>query len=153
VEGVTVRRARRSLGSKIVLTVLWLNFVALWLRVYHITTFADAFGSFLSIAGLISAYAVVVAWWIVHNLRIHWKKGPRRDARIVPFMATHDSLHRYIASRVDLRHRQEIIVDVIADRKVFLAAPAQNPKEEIFTGVMGSRSKSPSDSRDARALQ
>ena len=129
-EGVAVRRARSSMGSKIVLTLLWINFVALWLRVYHITSIADAFGSFLSIAGLFSVYVVVVGWWVIHNLRIHWKKGPRRGTRIVPFMATHDSLHRYISSRVDLRHGQEIIVDVVGDRKVFLAAPPQQTEQE-----------------------
>ena len=152
-EGVTVRRARRSLGSKIVLTVLWLNFVALWLRVYHITTIADAFGSFLSVAGLISAYVVVVTWWIIHNLRIHWKKGPRRGARVLPFMATHDSLHRYISTRIDLHHRQEIIVDVVNDRKVFIAAPVSQTGEVVFNGVRESHLKLPSDSRDARAIQ
>jgi len=137
VEGVTVRRARSSLGSKIVLTVLWLNFVALWLRVYHITSFTDAFGSILSIGGLISAYGVLVVWWIIHNIRIHKTKGPRRGARVVPFLATHDSLHRYISSRIDLRHQQEIIVDVVADRKVFMAAPAVQPEEAVLTGVGG----------------
>jgi hypothetical protein len=147
VEGVTVRRARRSLGSKIVLTVLWVNFVALWLRVYHITSISDAFGSFLSIAGLISAYGVLVVWWIIHNLRIYRKKGPRRGARVVPFLATHDSLHRYISSRVDLRHQQEIIVDVVADRKVFIAAPAAQPEEPELTGVTGGHSQSLRDSR------
>ena len=141
-DGVTVKRARSSLFSKIVLTALWLNFAAFWFRVYHVTSISDAFGSFLSIAGLISAYGILVACWIIHNLRIHRKKGPRRGARIVPFMATHDHLRRYISSRVDLRHAQEIIVEIVGDRKVFVAATAPQPEEHVLAGMTEERSNS-----------
>jgi hypothetical protein len=135
VEGFTVRRARSSLVSKIVLTALWLNFAAFWLRVYHLTSIADAFGSFVSLAVLISAYGVVVGWWIVHNLRIHRRKGPRRGARVVPYMATHDTLHRYISNKVDLHRGREILVDVIGDRKIFTAVADRPSAERVLAGV------------------
>jgi hypothetical protein len=150
VEGVTVKRARSSLASKIVLTALWLNFAAFWYRVYHLTSISDAFGSFLSVAVLISAYGFVVGCWIIHNLRIHRKKGPRRGARIVPFVATHDSLHRYISTRADLRHCQEIIVDVVGERKVFIAATTPLPEHLVYTGMTDGQSDAPSSTHALR---
>jgi hypothetical protein len=113
---------------------LWLNFVALWLRVYRITTISDVTDSVNYLGGLISAYGLVVGWWIFHNIRLYRTKNTR-SARLLHFMGTHDTLQRYISRKVDLQHEQEIVIDVVGDRKVFAQAAGSRQKEAIASGV------------------
>ena len=123
-------RARSSWKSKVVISLLWLNFVALWGRVYHITSVGDVTDSFNYLGGLISAYGLVVAWWIFHNIRIYRTKQTR-TARLISPVNTHDTLQRYIAKKIDLHHEQDIRVDVIGDRKVFIGAQSAARKQPV----------------------
>jgi hypothetical protein len=115
-----LKRATSSWKAKCLLGLLWINFVALWFRVYQTSTMGDVTDSVNYLGGLISAYGLLVTLWVLHNIRIYRKKGARKDVRVMPFLAAHDSLKRYMASKVDLKRGQEILVDVIGDRKVFL---------------------------------
>ena len=114
-----MKRARSSWKAKLAVSLLWLNFAALWFRVYGITTIGDVTDSITYLGALISAYGLVVVWWILHNIRIYRKKGSR-SVRAVQHMNTHDSLQQYISRRVNLHRGQEILVNVIGDRKVFV---------------------------------
>ena len=124
-------RAGSSWKSKIFITLLWLNFIALWLRVYRITTITDVTDSVNYLGGLISAYGVVVVWWIFHNIQIYkTKKG--RSARVIQPMNTHDSLQRYMSRKVNLHREQEILIDVVGGRKLFLRASGSHEKEAVL---------------------
>ena len=117
--------ARTSWKAKAILSLLWLSFVLLWLRVYRITgtqELTDSIGYLLSI---IFVYALAVGWWIYHNVRIHRKKGPRLHIREVQFQATRDSLKRPILCEANLKHDQQIHVIVAGGRKVFIEGAAQ----------------------------
>jgi len=116
------------------LAVLWINFVALWYRVYYITSVGDVRDSFNYLGGLISAYGLLVTWWIFHNIHIYRKKGDR-SVRLVQHLNTHDSLQRYISRRTDLHRGQEILVDVLGDRKVFVEGPGVYEKPAVTQGV------------------
>jgi len=104
----------------LLLFVLWLLFPVLWFQAYRITTTGDVRDSFNYLGGLISAYGVIVTYWIYHNIRIYRKKGPRKAARLVLCESTHDMLGHAISLRTDLQAGQEIIVDMVGDQKVFI---------------------------------
>jgi hypothetical protein len=127
-----VKRARSSWKATLLLAALWINFVALWYRVYHITSVGDVRDSFNYLGGLISAYGLLVTWWILHNIRIYRKKG-NRSVRQVQHLNTHDSLQRFISRRADLHRGQEILVDVLGDRKVFVEGPGVYEKQPAAT--------------------
>ena len=131
-----MQRARSSWKANVALVLLWLNFVALWGRVYYITTRGDVTDSMNYLGALISAYGLVVAWWIFHNIRIYRAKGAR-SVRPVQHMNTHDSMRRYISRKTNLQRGQEILVDVIGDRKVFIEGHSWRDKEPALTN--GSR--------------
>ena len=125
VKGVTVRRSEEGLRiSTLVVALLWLNFVLLWARVYQITTVKDVTDSFAYLADLLVVYGLLVALWVIHNIRIYRNKGPRLRAKWVNFCSTHDCLNQEIKRSVDVEQEQEIVVDVIRTEKVFRGAAA-----------------------------
>jgi hypothetical protein len=108
-------------SSNIFICLLWLNFVALWVRVYTFaSTKHDAAVSLSYIGKVTVLYGLLVTAWVVHNIRIFRKKGPRLRARLAGFSQTHDSLNHQINTAVDLGREQEIVVDVIRGQKFFL---------------------------------
>ena len=127
-------RARSSWKSKVFVSLLWLSFVALWLRVYRVTTISDVLDSVNYLGGLISAYALVVCWWIFHNIRLYRTRNTR-SARLLEFMGTHDTLQQYISRKVDLHDEQEIVVSVVGDRKIFAQGRRARQKEAVASGV------------------
>lgn len=110
---------------KILLGLLWLNFVFFWRRVNPQST--DAITSFTYLGGLVFVYAAVLAAWIYHNLFIWRKKGPRRKVRQVPELITQDSLQRDILRETDLEAGQEIQVTVVDGRKLFTDRAGTTP--------------------------
>ena len=125
-----MRRSEEGLPiPKIVVGLLWLNFVFLWGRVYHITTFKDVTDSLAYLANLLTVYGLVVAIWVIHNIRIYRHKGPRLRAKWIGFSNTHDSLNQQINRTIDVEKEQEIIVDVIHAEKFFRGAeePVNEP--------------------------
>lgn len=123
--------------AKLVLTLLWLNFVVLWIRVYTITRASDVTDSINYITGIISAYGLLVTIWIFHNIRIHKKKGPRRSVRAVSDNRTHDALQNYIAYKSDLKRTQEIVINVIDGRKIFAEGAGSQNEQEQEPGLVG----------------
>jgi hypothetical protein len=104
---------------KLVVGLLWLNFIFLWWRVYHSTTIKDVTDSLAYVGNLLTVYGLLVAIWVIHNIRIYRNKGPRLRPKWVGFSSTHDCLNQQINRAVDVEHEQEIIVDVIRAEKFF----------------------------------
>ena len=122
--------------ANLVVGLLWLNFVALWVRVYTITTVTDVRDSITYIGHFGVAYTVLVTLWIFHNIRIFRHKGPRLGQRVIPFSGTHDSLNQPIYEAAGVRRDQEIVVEVIEGRKFFLHSSG-SPDDPLLTTVRG----------------
>jgi hypothetical protein len=105
----------------VLLTFLWLNFLALWLRVYRITVSSEVIDSALYLGRILSAYGLLVTVWIFHNNRIQEKKGPRRTTRSLSYTPIHDALQNYVSLGIDVRRSQEIVISVRDGRKIFAA--------------------------------
>ena len=116
-----VQSPRMTWRDRIVLVLLWLTFVGLWFRVYGITTLTDIKRAALLLGIVIGLYCVVVTYWVVHNIAIFRRKGPRKGVREVPFMSLHDHLRRYLRYRADIKVAQTITVDIVNESKVFTA--------------------------------
>ena len=98
---------------------LWLLFAALWYRVYGITTVVDITNAITYIVVTISAYAILVTVWVLHNIAIYRRKGPRRSVRFLSYAGIHDGLGSYIVVKADVKEKQTIRVSVADGRKVF----------------------------------
>ena len=99
--------------------LLWLLFVALWYRVYGITTVSDLTGAFTYVTGIIIVYGIVITAWILHNIAIFRRKGPRRGVLHLEFAAIHDRLGSYIVAPPNIKQTQSIVVNVSDGRKIF----------------------------------
>jgi hypothetical protein len=120
--------------SNILLGLLWLNFVALWGRVHTITTVRDLKDSLYCLGVVTAAYSLLVVIWVVHNIRIFRKKGPRLTVRQVNFSSRRDSLNQQINQTVDVRCSRNIAVHVIRGQKLFMDG-AKTPSVSRLTGV------------------
>jgi hypothetical protein len=95
-------------------------FVALWYRVYRITTLRDVTVAAVYLAGITIVYTLMMTLWIRHNLSIYRRKGLRRKGVVVmDFAAIHDSLGSYIVSPPGIKEKQAVMVTVNDGRKVF----------------------------------
>ena len=131
------RAENGSRGPSVIVGLLWLNFVALWAHVYTITTIDVVRESFSYITHFGVAYAFLVTLWILHNVRIFRKKGPRLNPRLIPFTGTHDSLNQPIFESEGVRSDQEIVVKVIRGQKFFLPASSA-PNDPPLRTTVGS---------------
>jgi hypothetical protein len=127
------RAGKGSRKSPLVVGLLWVSFVGLWFRVYEITTVKDVTDSLYYLTHLITAYGLLVTVWVVHNIRIYRKKGPRLRTRSVVFSDTCDCLNHPINRAVDMHHEQAIIVDVVRGEKFFLDPSASAETGELVT--------------------
>ena len=99
--------------------LLWLLFVALWYRVYRITTTLDITNAITYVVSIISVYGLLVTAWVLHNIAIFRRKGPRRGVRLLDYSAIHDRLGSYIVAAADIKEQKAITVTVSDGRKVF----------------------------------
>jgi hypothetical protein len=77
-------KAPISWRHKIWLTLLWMTFPLLWYRANQRTVSGYAVDSLVFLLWMTVTYGIVVGVWILHNVRIWRKKGPRRSLRAVP---------------------------------------------------------------------
>lgn len=110
-----------SLKSKLLVCILWLNFVFLWARVYTITSLRDVSDSLNYLADLIFLYGLIIAFWILHNVRIYRVKGPRLGSRTLEFSDARDCMNQEIKRVGDIKREQEITVKVIGNEKFIIA--------------------------------
>jgi hypothetical protein len=99
--------------------ILWLLFVALWYRVYGITTIVDVSNAITYLVVTVSLYGIVVTVWVMHNISIYRKKGARKGVRVLSYAAIHDHLGSYIVAKTDLTQKQSITINVANGRKIF----------------------------------
>jgi len=109
--------------DKVFVGLLWLFFIFLWSRVSSTSSRQEFTDSFTYLGSLVSAYGVLVTAWVLHNIRIFRKKGPRLGRRQVSLSRTHDYLNQQINKMVDIQQEQEIVVEVSRGQKFFLARP------------------------------
>ena len=105
------------------MSVLWIGFVLLWWKVLR-NTLPDQFVFLLAyfVSALI-VYGTVVAFWILHNLRIYRVKGPRKNTRHLTCDLSHDYLNRTLVIDVRLQEEQDIVVDLAEGAKRYTRAP------------------------------
>jgi len=119
-----VRNSRSGhFKDKVFVGLLWLFFIFLWSRVTSTSSRQEFTDSLSYLGSLVSAYGVLVTAWVVHNIRIFRKKGPRLGRRQVSVSRTHDYLNQQINKMVNIQQEQEIIVEVGRGQKFFLARP------------------------------
>ena len=129
-----MRRSEEGLPiPKILVGLLWLNFVFLWGRVYQITTLRDVTDSVAYLANLLTVYGLLVAIWVIHNIRIYRNKGPRLRPKWLGFSSTRDCLNQQINRTIDVEREQEIIVDVVHAEKFFRTAAEPVKKPALTT--------------------
>jgi hypothetical protein len=120
--------------QRLFLSFLWLIFAALWYRVYWVTTAPDVTNAVTYLSSVISTYSILVTAWVLHNIAIYRRKGPRTGVRVLQFTMTHDPLRSYISSKADLKNTQAIAVRVVDGRKTFSEQVTQ-PTEEILAST------------------
>ncbi len=126
IEGVSLSRRGKKWLSNLLLALLWLNFVYFWFRVYRETWAADYKHSISYLSILVIGYAVIVMFWIVHNVRIYNSKGPRKRLRVVAESFAEDALRNPIAFRTDPKATQSIVIEVLDGQKIFTRKPASD---------------------------
>ena len=109
--------------DKVFVGLLWLFFIFLWVRVSSTSSRGEFADSLSYLGSLVSAYGVLVTAWVLHNIRIFRKKGPRLGRRQVSVSRTHDYLNQQITKMVNIQQEQEIVVEVSRGQKFFLARP------------------------------
>jgi hypothetical protein len=110
--------------SKLVLSVLWLGFVAMWIRVMRQVTVAAVISSLELLLMIALAYALLLGGWINHNIAIFKAKGARTGVRELGVFLTHDYLGVPVSIQVGLQSEQEIVVDFVNGHKCYRASQA-----------------------------
>jgi hypothetical protein len=116
--------------SKLLLSVFWLGFVALWIRVMRQVTVAAVISSLELLLTIALAYALLLGGWINHNIAIFKAKGARTGVRELGIFPTHDYLGVPVSIQVDLQSEQEIVVDFVNGAKCYRASQAI-PRDDI----------------------
>src|SRR5215469_8015193 len=106
--------------TKALIALLWLGFVASWVRVAQHTTFHELLDSLRLLLLMTLAYALVLIAWVLHNLSIHRRKGPRTKVREAKILPAHDYLGVPVEVSVDRLSESEIIVDLVEGKKYYL---------------------------------
>ena len=117
---------RPSLVQYLFLLPLWLAFLWGWYLILSRAPRADLLVSLRLIAVIVSLYAITITLWIRHNVRIHRRKGPRRQVRKVTAKLSHDLLgRRLIVADPGVQRNSHIVVEVLDTRKIYRSAAAE----------------------------
>jgi hypothetical protein len=119
--------------QRLFLVILWLGFVGLWFRVYYISMPKDITNATIYLTSITLAYGLLVTAWILHNLAIFHRKGPRKNLRFLNHVPTHDELRSYIVAKTDLKATQVITVNVFEGRKLFSDSAAPAAEKELVS--------------------
>jgi hypothetical protein len=117
--------------QRFVLLALWASFVGLWYRVYFLTTINDVTGAATYLTGTLAVYGLIVSAWILHNIAIYRRKGPRTGLRHLDYVMTHDHLRSYIQTKTNLKDTQSICVNIIEGRKTFSEQVLQPTEDTV----------------------
>ena len=112
-------------GKVVLVSLLWLGFLAGWWRVAARTPTREIVHSVASLGLLTSVYGALLAGWIYHNIRIYRRKGPRRSPRLLSPDLTRDGLGRRFRQETDILRQQHIEIRLQGETKVLQAATPQ----------------------------
>jgi len=94
------------------------------------TTFRDFLDSLRLLLLITLAYSGVLLAWVLHNISIHRRKGPRTELREFTMFPSHDYLGAPVDLRVDCLSESEIVIDLVRGTKCYL------PKQEVSGQVL-----------------
>jgi hypothetical protein len=98
----------------------WLVFGWSWMRVARETSPDTVLWGVGAIGAITVLVIATTAWWIVHNIRIYKKKGPRRSVPIAMPGYRQDFLGRELDGDWSLLRRSSVVVVLAEDgRKRF----------------------------------
>ena len=110
--------------AKFILGFLWLGFAAAWIRVAQHTTLREFLDSLRLLLLMTLAYSLVLAAWVLHNVAIYRRKGPRNNVRESALFPAHDYLGTPLDVRVDRLSESEIVIDLMEGKKCYLPQQA-----------------------------
>ena len=114
-----ISRPRHTLAN-VFLTVLWLGFVGLWMRVFQQTRLQDVAASLGLLLGLGGIYGITVAIWVGHNISLARRRNRRRATENITIFPSHDYLGLPIEIRSNLMAEQEIEIKIVNGVKQYL---------------------------------
>jgi hypothetical protein len=110
--------------TRFVLILLWLAFGAAWVRVARQTTLHELVASLRLLFLLTLAYSLVLLAWVLHNVSIFRRKGPRKGVRESGIFPNHDYLGVPVDIRVDCLSEPEVVIDLVEGTKRYLPQQA-----------------------------
>ena len=110
--------------TKVILGLLWLAFVGSWIRVARNITLHELLDSLRLLLLLTVAYSLVLAAWVLHNVAIYRRKGPRKHVREFAMFPARDYLGAPVDVRVDCLSESEIVIDLVKGTKCYLPQQA-----------------------------
>jgi len=114
-----ISRPRHTLAN-VFLTVLWLGFVGLWIRVFQQTRLQDVAASLGLLLGLGGVYGITVAIWVGHNISLARRRNRRRATENITIFPSHDYLGLPVEIRSNLMAEQEIEIRITNGVKQYL---------------------------------
>jgi hypothetical protein len=112
--------------TKFLLALLWIGFAAAWIRVAQYTTFHELLDSLLLLLLLTVAYSLMLVAWVLYNISIYRRKGPRNQVREFALFPTQDYLGAPVDLRVDCLSESEIVIDLVDGTKYYLPRRADS---------------------------
>lgn len=127
---------KKHTGSNIVLIVLWMAFVALWVRVFQQTRLADVATSLGLLLGLGALYGLIVGAWVAHNISLARRRNRRRATETITIFPSHDYLGLPVEIRSNLMTEQEIQVKIVNGVKQYSPQDKSEGLENLAVVVM-----------------
>ena len=114
-----ISRPRHTLAN-VFLTLLWLGFVGLWMRVFQQTRLQDVAASLGLLLGLGGVYGITVAIWVGHNISLARRRNRRKATENITIFPSHDYLGLPVEIRSNLMAEQEIEIKIVNGVKQYL---------------------------------
>jgi len=110
------------MGQGLAISGGWVIFVWAWIHVSHRTPLATLLWGVAAVAVITLVALSVTVWWVVHNLRIHRRKGPRKSVTLAMPDYRSDFLGRSLDADWSLLRRSSVVVVQVDDQgKRFIA--------------------------------
>jgi hypothetical protein len=117
----------RGFGQWLAIAGGWVVFVWAWIHVGQRTSLPTVLWGVMVVAVMTVVALSVTLWWVVHNLRIHQRKGPRRSVPIAMPDYRADFLGRSLDADWSLLRRSSVVVVRIDDQEKRFIAGLESP--------------------------
>lgn len=101
---------KSSPGLWFVISGGWLLFVWSWIRVAQETSVGTVLSGIVVLAVMTVVAVAITLWWILHNLGIYKRKGPRRSVPLVMPEYRNDFLGRDLDGDWMLLRRSSVVL-------------------------------------------